>query len=88
MKVKPLGRRIVVELIKEAEKVIGSIIIPDSANETPLEGKIVGVGGDIKEKNIKMGNMVLLPKGGGTELTVDGKNLQIISIDDIVAVIK
>jgi len=94
MKIKPLGERVLVEPIKEEEAVKGGIIIPDSAKEKPQEGKVIALGtGKIDENgkvvpfNVKKGDIVLMPKYGGTEVKVDGKQYQIMREDDILAII-
>ena len=94
MKIKPLGERVLVEPIKEDEVAKGGIIIPDSAKEKPQEGKIIAVGtGKIEDNgklvpfNVKKGDIVLMPKYGGTEVKIDGKEYQIMREDDILAVI-
>ncbi len=94
MKIKPLGERVLVEPIKEEEAVKGGIIIPDSAKEKPQEGKVVAVGtGKVDENgkavpfNVKKGDIVLMPKYGGTEVKVDGKEYQIMREDDILAIV-
>ncbi|NLX26111.1 MAG: co-chaperone GroES [Lentisphaerae bacterium] len=94
MKIKPLGERVLVEPIKEEEAVKGGIIIPDSAKEKPQQGKVIAVGtGKIDDNgkkvpfNVKVGDVVLMPKYGGTEVKMDGKEYQIMREDDILAVI-
>ena len=94
MKIKPLGERVLVEPVKEEEAVKGGIIIPDSAKEKPQEGKVVAVGtGKLDEHgkkipfNVKKGDIVLMPKYGGTEVKVDGREYQIMREEDILAVI-
>jgi len=94
MKIKPLGDRILVEPIKEEEVAKGGIIIPDSAREKPQEGKVIAMGtGKIDKEgnkvafNVKKGDIVLMPKYGGTEVKLDGKTYQIMREDDILAVI-
>jgi len=94
MKIKPLGERVLVEPVKEEEVSKGGIIIPDSAREKPQEGKVIAVGtGKIDDKgekvpfNVKPGDIVLMPKYGGTEVKLDGKEYQIMREDDILAVI-
>ena len=91
---RPLGERVLVEPIKEDEVAKGGIIIPDSAKEKPQEGKIIAIGtGKIDENgkvvpfNVKKGDIVLMPKYGGTEVKIDGKEYQIMREDDILAVI-
>jgi chaperonin GroES len=94
MKIKPLGERVLVEPLTEGEVNKGGIIIPDSAKEKPQEGKVIAVGtGKIDEDgkkvpfNVKKGDIVLMPKYGGTEVKVDGKEYQIMREDDILAII-
>jgi len=94
MKIKPLGERVLVEPVKEGEVTKGGIIIPDSAREKPQEGTVIAVGtGKIDENgkkvpfNVKPGDVVLMPKYGGTEVKLDGKEYQIMREDDILAVI-
>ena len=94
MKIKPLGERVLVEPLTEGEVNKGGIIIPDSAKEKPQEGKVIAVGtGKIDEDgkkvpfNVKKGDIVLMPKYGGTEVKVDGREYQIMREDDILAII-
>ena len=94
MKIKPLGERVLVEPLKEEEVKKGGIIIPDSAKEKPQEGKVIAVGtGKIDEDgkkvpfNVKVGDVVLMPKYGGTEVKVDGREYQIMREDDILAIV-
>ena len=94
MKIKPLGERVLVEPVKAEEVAMGGIIIPDSAKEKPQEGKVVAVGtGKIDDNgkkiafNVKVGDLVLMPKYGGTEVKMDGKEYQIMREEDILAVI-
>ncbi len=94
MKIKPLGERVLVEPLIEGEVNKGGIIIPDSAKEKPQEGKVIAVGtGKIDDNgkkvpfNVKKGDIVLMPKYGGTEVKLDGKEYQIMREDDILAVI-
>lgn len=94
MKIKPLGDRVLVQLVEEGEVQKGGIIIPDSAKEKPQEGKVIAVGtgkldddGKVIPFNVKKGDKVLMPKYGGTEVKVDNEEYQIIREDDILAVI-
>jgi len=94
MKIKPLGERVLVEPLKEEEVAKGGIIIPDSAREKPQEGKVVAVGTGKIDKdgkkiafNVKVGDTVLMPKYGGTEVKLAGKTYQIMREEDILAVI-
>jgi len=94
MKIKPLGERVLVEPLKEGEVLKGGIIIPDSAKEKPQEGTVIALGtgkiddnGKIVPFNVKKGDVVLMPKYGGTEVKMDGKEYQIMREEDILAVI-
>ncbi|MBI9020917.1 MAG: co-chaperone GroES [Verrucomicrobia bacterium] len=94
MKIKPLGDRVLVEPLKEGEVLKGGIIIPDSAKEKPQEGTVIALGtgkidddGKIVPFNVKKGDVVLMPKYGGTEVKMDGKVYQIMREEDILAVI-
>ena len=94
MKIQPLGDRVLVEPMKPEDVAKGGIIIPDSAQEKPQEGTVVAVGtGKIDDNgkkiafNVKKGDTVLMPKYGGTEVKMNGKEYQIMREDDILAVI-
>jgi chaperonin GroES len=94
MKIKPLFERVLVEPIKEGEINKGGIIIPDSAKEKSQEGKVIAVGtGKLGEDGkkitftVKVGDTVLMPKYGGTEVKMGGKEYQIVREDDILAII-
>ena len=94
MKIKPLGERVLVEPVNEEEVAKGGIIIPESAKEKPQEGKVIAVGtGKLDDNgkkiafNVKIGDIVLMPKYGGTEVKVNGREYQIMREEDILAVI-
>jgi len=95
MKIRPLGDRVLVEPKKEGEVSKGGIIIPDSAKEKPQEGKVIAIGtgkrddkGTIIPFNVKIGDTVLMPKYGGTEVKLDDKEYQIVREEDILGVIE
>ena len=95
MKVRPLYDRIIVQRLEEEEKTKGGIIIPDTAKEKPVEGKVIAVGaGRIKKDGtkipleIKKGDRVLFAKYGGTEITMDGEEYLMMKEDDILAVVE
>ena len=94
MKIRPLGDRVLVEPQEEKEQTVGGIIIPDSAKEKPMQGKVIAVGKkrdkDGKEVafDVKAGDMVLLPKYGGTEVKLDGKKLQLVREEDLLGVLE
>ena len=92
MKIRPLGDRVLVEPIEEKEQTVGGIIIPDSAKEKPMQGKVVAVGpgrkndkGEIVPMEVKVGDVVLYGKYSGTEVTVDGENYLIVKEPDVIA---
>jgi len=94
LNVKPLGDRVLVEPAEEKEVKKGSIIIPDSAKEKPMEGIIVALGtgktdddGKKVPFEVKKGDRVLISKYGGTEIKIDGKEYKILNSDDILAVL-
>lgn len=96
MKIQPLGDRVLVEPQKEdLETKKGGIIIPDSAREKPMQGKVIAVGagkrddnGKLIPMNVKKGDLILLPKYGGTEVKLDDKEYQIVREDDILGIIE
>jgi chaperonin GroES len=94
MKVRPLHDRLVVKRTEEEEKTKGGIIIPDTAKEKPIEGKVIAVGeGRIKEDGgkipleVKVGDRVLFGKYSGTEIKVDGEEHLMMKEDDVLAII-
>lgn len=93
MNVKPLGDRVLVKPLAEEETTAGGIIIPDSAKEKPQEGEVVAVGtcklinGEKADFCVAVGDRVLLPKYGGTEVKINGEQFQLIREDDILAIV-
>ena len=95
MKFRPLHDRVVVRRVDEDTKTAGGIIIPDTAQEKPMQGEIVAVGngarGDDNEvvpMDVKAGDMVLFGKWSGTEVKIDGEDLLIMKESDIMGVIE
>ncbi len=94
MKIKPLGDRVLIEAVEDKDVEKGGIIIPDSAKEKPQEGKVISIGtGKLDESgklipfNVKKGDIVLMPKYGGTEIKIDCKEYQIVREEDILGII-
>ncbi len=94
MRVKPLHDRVIVKRTEGEEKTKGGIIIPDTAKEKPIEGKVVAVGsGKILENGktlpmqVKEGEKVLFGKYAGNEIKIDGEELVIMREDDIIAIL-
>jgi chaperonin GroES len=95
MKIRPLQDRVIVKRIGEEEKTKGGIIIPDTAKEKPMEGKIIAVGkgklledGKVHPVDVKVGDRVLFGKYAGTEVKIDGEEHLIMREDDILGVIE
>jgi chaperonin GroES len=95
IKIQPLGDRVLVEPVETAEEIKGGIVIPDSAKEKPLEAKVIAVGPGktddegkrIKITDVKVGDIVLTSKYGGTEVKYNDKEYKILKVDDILAVV-
>ena len=93
MKIRPLGDRVLVEPVEEQEK-IGDIYIPDSAKEKPIKGKVLAIGKKFDKEHkevafdVKVGDEVLLPKYGGTEVKLGEKKLQLVREEDLLGVIE
>ncbi len=95
MKIRPLQDRIIVKRLESEEKTKGGIIIPDSAKEKPMEGKVIAVGkGKLNDKgertapDVKAGDRVLFSKYAGTEVKIEGDEHLIMREDDILGVIE
>ena len=93
MKFRPLHDRVVVERLEAEEKTASGIIIPDSAQEKPMQGKIISAGsgardetGKIQPLDVKEGDVVLFGKWSGTEVKLDGKDLLIMKESDIMGI--
>jgi chaperonin GroES len=87
--VKPLADRVLVEPAPAETKTAGGLIIPDTAKEKPMKGKVLAIGNGKPEEpmTVKVGDTVLYGKYAGTEIQVDGKDLLIMRESDIYAVI-
>jgi chaperonin GroES len=95
MKVKPLHDRILVQRIEEEERTKSGIIIPDTAKEKPIMGKVIAVGdgrmlenGQKVPLSVKEGDRVLFGKYAGTEVKIEGEEYLIMREDDVLAIIE
>ena len=95
MNLKPLHDRVLVERVNSEDKTKGGIIIPDTAQEKPMEGKVLAVGGGARNENgqivaldVKKGDRILFGKWSGTEVKIDGKELLIMKETDIMGIIE
>ncbi len=93
MKIRPLQDRVVVKRLESENKTKGGIIIPDTAKEKPVEGKIVAAGngkvtrdGKVRPLEVKVGDVVLFGKYSGTEVKLDGEEHVILREDELLAV--
>ena len=93
-KIRPLADKVLVRRVEAEEKTPGGIVLPDTAKEKPKRGKIIAVGqgrllddGSRAAMQIKKGDEVLFSSYAGTDITVDGKEMLIMSEDDILAII-
>ncbi|PKN59171.1 MAG: co-chaperone GroES [Deltaproteobacteria bacterium HGW-Deltaproteobacteria-14] len=94
MKVRPLHDRVLVKRVEEEQISRGGIIIPDSAKEKPIKGRVVAVGtgrkldnGDVRALTVREGDTILFSKYGGTDIKIDGEDHLIMREDDILGVI-
>ena len=95
MNLKPLHDRVLVERVEQEDRTKGGIIVPDTAQEKPMEGKVVSVGGGARNENgqvvaldVKKGDRILFGKWSGTEVKIDGKELLIMKESDIMGIIE
>ena len=91
---RPLHDRVVVKRLDSESKTAGGIIIPDTAKEKPMEGKVIAVGpgarddnGRITSLDVKKGDKVLFGKWSGTEVRVEGEDLLIMKESDILGIV-
>jgi chaperonin GroES len=95
MKFRPLHDRVVVERMESEQKTAGGIIIPDTAQEKPMQGKVIAVGvgardetGKVQPLDVKANDTVLFGKWSGTEVKIDGQDFLIMKESDIMGVIE
>ena len=95
MTIRPLGDKIVIRVIEDAEQTSGGIFIPDSAKEKSQKGEVIAVGqgklnekGDREPMDVKVGEIVLFAKYAGTDVKVEKQDLKIMSVSDVLGVIE
>ena len=95
MKIRPLHDRVMIERLEEEDKSKGGIIIPDTAKEKPIQGKVIAVGkgkalknGEVIPPDVKKGDKVLFGKYAGTEVKIDGEEHLLMRENDILAVVQ
>jgi chaperonin GroES len=94
MKLRPLHDRVLVRRVEQEAKTTGGIIIPDTAQEKPMEGDVIAVGpgvrgedGQVHPLDVKVGDRVLFAKWSGTEVKIDGEELMIMKESDVIGII-
>jgi chaperonin GroES len=93
MNLRPLGDRIIIKKVEAEEKTKSGIVLPSTAKEQPLMAEIVAIGDEIlndekKKEQVKVGDKVIFSKYAGTEVKVDGVELTILKMMDILAVVE
>ncbi len=95
MKIRPLHDRVIVKRLEEDRTSPGGIVIPDTAAEKPVQGKIMAVGkgkiledGNVRPLDVKVGDKILFGKYSGTEVKLDGEDLLVMREEDVMAVIE
>jgi chaperonin GroES len=97
MKIRPIDERILIKPLKEEERKVGGIIIPDTAKERPQAGEVIAVGDDVVHTDrqqkklselVKVGDHVVYARYGGTEFKMDNEEYLLVSRSDILAVMQ
>jgi chaperonin GroES len=95
MEFRPLHDRVLVRRVEQEAKTTGGIIIPDTAQEKPMEGEIIAVGpgargedGKVQPLDVKTGDRVLFGKWSGTEIKIDGEELMIMKESDVMGIVE
>ena len=93
MKIRPLHDRVIIKRLEEERTSPGGIVIPDSAAEKPVQGKVMAVGkgkiledGTVRPLDVKVGDKILFGKYSGTEIKIDGEELVVMREDDLMGV--
>jgi chaperonin GroES len=94
MKIRPLHDRVVIRRTEEERKSPGGIVIPDNAQEKPIQGEVIAVGhgkpldnGQVRPMDVKVGDRVLFGKYSGSEVKIDGQEVLVMREEDIMAVL-
>jgi chaperonin GroES len=95
MNIKPLHDRLLVRRLEQEEKTAGGIIIPDTAKEKPQQGEVIAAGpgardesGKLIPMDVKVGDVVLFTKWGGTEVKVNGEELLVMKESDVIGIVE
>lgn len=95
MSIRPLHDRVIIKRMEEERRTAGGIVIPDSATEKPVRGKVIAVGngkimenGNVRPLEVKPGDVVMFGKYSGTEVKIDGEELLVMREEDIMGIIE
>nr|WP_276938701.1 co-chaperone GroES [Helcococcus sueciensis] len=88
MKIRPIGKRLVLKTIKKEEKTFSGILMPDSAVEKPVYAEVIAVSKEIEDENIKVGDRVIFTKYKGTEIKDGDEEYILIDIEDVLGVVE
>jgi chaperonin GroES len=95
MKIRPLHDRLIVKRLEEERTSPGGIVIPDTATEKPIQGKVIAVGkgkiledGKVRPLDVKVGDKILFGKYSGTEVKMDGEEYLVMREEDVMAIIE
>jgi chaperonin GroES len=95
VRLRPLGNRVLVRRLEAEEKLKGGILLPDTAKKKQESAEVIAIGTGKKDKNgqpipipVKVGDVVMMDKYSGQEVTVDDEDYVIVSIDDIIAIVE
>jgi chaperonin GroES len=95
LKIRPLHDRVIIQRLEAETKSAGGIVIPDTAAEKPIRGKVVAVGkgkilenGNVRPLDVKVGDHILFGKYSGTEVKVDGEEYLVMREEDVMAVLE
>lgn len=95
MSIRPLHDRVIIKRMEEERRTAGGIVIPDSATEKPVRGKVIAVGngkimenGNVRPLEVKPGDVVMFGKYSGTEVKMDGEELLVMREEDIMGIIE
>jgi chaperonin GroES len=95
MKIRPLHDRVIVKRLEEERTSPGGIVIPDTATEKPIQGKVIAVGkgkiledGKVRPLDVKVGDKILFGKYSGTEVKVDGDDYLVMREEDVMAIVE
>jgi chaperonin GroES len=95
MKIRPLHDRVIVKRLEEERTSPGGIVIPDTATEKPIQGKVIAVGkgkiledGKVRPLDVKVGDKILFGKYSGTEVKVDGDEYLVMREEDVMAIVE